>query len=271
MSKTKNNHYVSRWLSRNFKKDGALYCLDCKTKTIERKSEKNLFAIRRLWDQELEDLVSKEFDTKYAPVINSVRKMPFNSVTGDAVSLHKIEDCKIEKALNEFMAKQMFISKTAISGIPVDMLSQVLRITQQNPYKVFVAIINKQVSDCMPFVLADNPLFLDIAITDREQMIYNLCFMFPISERELLIFAKSTDSLECVLRGYHSIHEMNVHMIAQNAVECQVASGNLRYLEMLAEDLELIRKYRKDKNFTIQNIRDGNKKGKSNMKNEEEQ
>lgn len=262
MSKTKNNHYVSRWLSRNFKKEGALYCLDCKTKEIARRSEEKLFAIRRLWDQEIEDTVSREFDTKYAPLISRVRRMPFNSDEKNMLSLHKIEDYKIENELNEFMTKQIFISKIATSGFSVDMLSRSLRAIQQNPYEVYYAIINKKVSERMPLLLADNPIFLDVAITDQEKMIYNPCFMFPISERELLIFAKNMYSLEYVLRGYRSVHEMNVHMIAQNDAECQVASGNREYLKMIADDLEIVKEYRKDRRVTIQNLRDINFKNR---------
>ena len=255
MRKTKNNHYVSQWLIRNFKKDEVLYRLDCKTKKIEIKSEEKLFAKRRLWSEKTEGVVGKEFDTQYAPLIRKIRTFPFESNKKDILVFHRICDKGIAQDLNEFMDKQTMIFKTAVNLVPEADLGMMLSAQEKDIFEVYYGIVNKEISKYTPLLLIDNPVFMDIAIKDAKEMTYELCFMFPISECEILVFAKNLEILTKVFKGYHSIHELNVHMIAQNKAECQIASTNKRYLEMIAGSLEVIKKYRKESKYVIENIR----------------
>jgi len=81
MSKTKNNHYVSRFLIKNFRteKGMPLYELDCSTRKIIERSIENMFSSRRAWSQNTEDAISKKFENSLSKYILNLINLPLQS------------------------------------------------------------------------------------------------------------------------------------------------------------------------------------------------
>jgi hypothetical protein len=72
MGKTKNNHYLSQCISRNFIQNGSrtFWQYDCSTGgPLQPRNIEKLFAKRKIWSQEFENVLSQEWENKFAPLL----------------------------------------------------------------------------------------------------------------------------------------------------------------------------------------------------------
>ena len=190
MSKTAVNHYVSQFIIRNFAPNGEqLYELDLKTGAIRPKSTINLFSGRRLWNQEIENKITKNVENDLARVIKKIRNTPLaeREELFQAQEVYDKSDCNILTRL--MLQSGLFQSKNDKEAIEdyekfIDNSSWI-----QADNQVFYVRIQKRVTASTPLVLIDNNMYICPVYVNGHKILAHVVFVYVISPFELILVA----------------------------------------------------------------------------------
>lgn len=253
MSKTKNNHYLSQCISKNFVKGynpPTFWEYNPNTKETKPKNITKLFAKRRAWGQDLETAISENFETKLAPVLreyaeckiqrlrifgpNGITEPPFNGMV--------ITNEEHRTLLSKLCYQTILLQR--IYSTPDDETEQLLtdfyRI-DNNPLKDLVLSLHEihPLRCQIPLVLTDGMLFICPVPQNNKEHSYHITFMFPISEHRFLLWSSSKTDVDYFCHKYQNIHRLNLCRINQHNKECRIASADKTYLESLIPQIAL--------------------------------
>ncbi len=254
MSKTKNMHYLSQMISRNFTaKDGPRTFLqyDFSTATAEIRNIKNLFSRYKPWGQNLENVLSGDsYENKLAPLLKELVHWPiarqkilgscglveaqFNSVV--------IENEKKKKLISKLLLQNFLLqrsSKRAEDDSDL-ILSHVFDTGIRFPSNLLLVEVHPQYI-CPPLILTDGMVFLFICPDKNKEALGHFGFMFPISERRFLLWVSNADDCGYFCAKYKDINYLNLCRIEQHDKKCIVALAktepNERYLLSLVRQV----------------------------------
>lgn len=240
MSKTKNNHYIPRHIIENFRlPDNPMYVYDFSVRKFSEKSKERLFSGRRLWSQETEDQLNKEIDDKMAHAIASVRKiMPKDEPINSTYFVEIVTDFLLQKIFNKFILQilsfKFYIGKGEESILKSFFASDLK--TSELP--VIYIRVNSKLSELLPYVLIDNMIFIDVLPPENpSESVGEICFVYPISPSELILLGNKNHCIQLIKR-YPTPHLLNMAAIRHQNIECQVACGNKKYLNLLVQSLD---------------------------------
>ena len=71
MSKTKNDHYLSQCISKNFiqNDNNTFWQYDCSRRILQQKNITKLFSRRRVWGQQFEKMINTHMENDIAPIL----------------------------------------------------------------------------------------------------------------------------------------------------------------------------------------------------------
>jgi len=202
---TKNNHFLSRFFTNNFRiiENEPMWVLDCKTGNVSNRktSENKLFAKRNAWTQSLEDAFGA-VENQVSQLISSLLNAPYN-VFQENIKIDTLSE-KYNIMFNYTMQTIMMqISNVnhQMDAYNLSMIKNALEITTEkgifNNYKhPFLVRYNHQRYASEPLVLIDNAVSIYISPLYHNSSPENaVCWFMPISPH-FLAFAGSLYQLE---------------------------------------------------------------------------
>ena len=247
MSNTKNNHYLSQCISKNFAKGynpPTFWEYNPHTKETKPKNITKLFAKRRAWGQDLETAISKNFETKLAPVlreyaeceIQRLRIFGPNGITEPQFNGMVITNGEHRTLLSKLCYQTILLQR--INSNPDDEIEQLLvdfYSIDNNPLKDFVLSLHEihPLKHQIPLILTDGMLFICPVPQNSKKHPYHIIFMFPICEYRFLLWSSCKTDVEYFCHAYQDIHRLNLCRIDQHNKECRIASPNRAYLDFL--------------------------------------
>lgn len=267
MSKSKNRHFVSQCISKNFvapNEQKNFWMYDCKTKQAPVvKSVDRLFSKRRVWNDHFEKLLSSNvYENKLAPILKRFATQEMNhrvSRSDSRVLIQQFAGVVIsndeERNIVTKLLLQPVLLQAALkqSGIEsdVDMLEKFYQADLASQFNV-VLMENNPRCPSVPLVLMDNMLFVFFTPTQVPNTLGKVNYFFPISTYRFLLWTSSKEDCEFFCRKYSNIHELNLERISQQNKECQIATQNKDYLDFLIPQIE---KYQSKEQISIQGQR----------------
>lgn len=254
MSRVKNQHYLSRCISKNFitTNNRTFYEYDCSANNVDKKiKEKNiekLFSARRIWGQDLEQKLGEEFENKLAvilkkyvdieinrprlPLKTHLEEMQFNGQV--------IEEEEDRKILSKLMLQQILLQKknrNMIDDEQEKFLSSCLEYSGGLKGNVVLVEINPLMLSCL-LVLIDAMLFAYfIPNKKNKDNLGHIQFMFPISPSRFLLWGNKPD-MDYFCYKYKNIHYLNLCRIEQQEKKCRIATQDKEYLKLLIEQID---------------------------------
>ncbi len=267
MSKSKNRHYVSQCISKNFAvPDGPknFWMYDCQTKQPPVvKNVDRLFSKRRIWDDSFEKLLSSNaFENKLAPTLKKLvmQELPKPVLRTDSgftvpqfsgVLVTNTEDKNI---LSKLLLQPMLLqvaSKSSDTEIEESKLDNFYQTHLESRLNITL-MENNPCYSLAPFILMDNMLFMFLSPSHSADALGQVNFFFPISIHRFLLWTSTLEDCEFFCRKYSNIHELNLERIAQQNKECQIATQDKTYLDLLIQQVE---KYQSKEQIVIQATR----------------
>ena len=253
MAKTKNMHYLSQCISINFlsnDKPKTFWEYNPETgKTVPKNIEK-LFARRRSWGQELEEVLSgNSYENKMGPLLKelSQKKMKRLRVFGPTgirevqFNAEEIENSEHTKLLSKLLLQIALLQRSVKS--PDEEVEKVLReIFASDGIAINMHLLLVEINPLMPsppLVLIDGMTFHYIVPDLTGKTAGHGCFMFPISERRFLLWISKKEDYTYFAAKYKNIHYLNLCRISQHEKKCRVACANKEYLEQLVQNMSL--------------------------------
>lgn len=250
MSKVKNQHYLSRCISKNFitKDNKKFYEYDCNNKKIKEKNIENLFSARRIWGQDFEQILSKEYENKLSVILNKYANININRVRIPFKShfeetqfnglVVENEDDRI--VLSKLLIQQLLLQKKN-KGMIDDMeeknLSYFFKYSKGIAGNIVLVEINPLMFSC-PLILIDTMSFAYfVPDINKKDIIGHIQFMFPITPYRFLIWGNEED-LNYFCYKYRNIHYLNLCRIEQQEKKCRIATQDKEYLELLVKQID---------------------------------
>lgn len=251
--KKKNMHYLSQCISINFlpnDKSKTFWQYNPETREIVPKNIEKLFARRRSWGQELEEvLAGNSYENKMGPLLKelSQKNMERLRIFGPTgikevqFNAEEIENSEHIKLLSKLLLQIVLLQRSAES--PNEEIEKVLRVffgsneIALNMHLLLVEINPKMSSP--PLVLIDGMPFLYVVPDLTNKTSGHCCFMFPISERRFLLWISKKEDYTYFAAKYKNIHYLNLCRISQHEKKCRVACANREYLEQLVQNMSL--------------------------------
>jgi len=246
MGKTKNNHYLSQCISKNFIQNGSktFWQYDCsKGDTIKPTNIVNLFSRRRIWGQEFENTINKHMENHIAPILKRLSECPVerNRTLGptgfvepqfNGVHIDSKEDCVVLSKL----ILQFLLLQRSNEGQPNSEIEEKLTLFFSHDDNImemplFLIEINPLIN-APPLILTDGMLFTFAAPTTKKNALGHISFAFPINPQRLLIWGIPND-IDFFAAKYANIHQLNLCRIEQHNKRCKIASQDKKYLETL--------------------------------------
>jgi len=246
MSKTKNNHYLSQHISKNFRVNNGMpfWEYDCATQIgPKQRSSKRLFAARNLWGQRMEDTINNEFENDLARELKLLVSCPikrervltckgmeepqFNGII--------INETERRKLLGKLFLQTVFLQRSNAKEKDNNAEKSVIQFLKGNlaiDMNVVLVEINP-LFKCPPLILVDGMLFLVlIPETKNKEKLGHISFFFPISTRRFLFWGGKDDFNYFVLK-FQNINFLNLSRIQQHNKKCKIATQDIEYLERL--------------------------------------
>lgn len=267
MSKSKNRHYVSQCISKNFiAPDGPknFWMYDCETKHAPVvKNIDRLFSKRRVWNDPFEKLLSSDvYENKLAPTLKNLimQELPKPMLRTDSgftvpqFSGALVTNDEDKNILSKLLLQPMLLqvsSKPSDAEIDENMLEQFYQTHLESQFNITL-MENDPRFPSAPFVLMDNMLFVFLSPSQTTDALGRVNFFFPISTHRFLLWTSKREDCEFFCRKYSNIHVLNLERITQQNKECQIATQNKAYLDLLIPQIE---KYQSKEKIIIQGER----------------
>jgi len=246
MSKTKNNHYLSEHISKNFRvnKGMPFWEYDCATQIgPKQRSLDRLFATRNLWGQRMEDTISNAFENDLARELKLL--------VSCSIERKRIITCKgmVEPQFNGIIIKETerrkLLGKLFLQAVFLQRSNA--KEKDNNAEKVAIRFLTSDIDINMNVVLAEiNPLFkypplilvdgmLFIVIvpeTKNKEKLGHISFFFPISTKRFLFWG-GKDDFDYFVYKFQNIDFLNLSRIQQHDKKCKIATQDIEYLKSL--------------------------------------
>ena len=240
---TKNNHYVSIGFAKNFRTQKSdMWKLDCISGHITNRSTsaERLFAGRKLWSQDLEDAYNT-LENQVIPLIDEILLLPFKPVaSSNAVEIEVLPD-KYKKVLDYILQTTILQrantpkSKEVDEEIHSKFFSSELVLPAE---KIYLIRYNQIAFKKTPLVLIDNCVSaVPTPKVNNTPLEYSLAFIIPISPFNCLFFG-NRKQLDFFAPKHINPHNLNIYRILQENKQCQIASQNKQYLEILKSEYQ---------------------------------
>lgn len=256
MSKTKNMHFLSQSISKNFISNGTSNTF-LQYNTISKNTKpvniKKLFSKKHIWSQEFEEILSgNNYENKLAPILKELatRKMEKGvryteqNVQMAQFNVAPICDAEQKQFLDKLILQIVLLQMS--NGVPnsiqvQEVLKEVYKRGIPFPLNILLVEINP-LANYPPLILTDGMLFSFIVPDTREQVLGHVCFMFPISEQRFLLWISHLDDCNFFCKKYSDITFLNLSRIEQHDKKCKIAlhknERNEQYLKDLIEQIE---------------------------------
>ena len=255
MNKVKNQHYLSRCISKNFvtTKNNTFYEYDCgdnnPDKKIREKNINKLFSARRIWGQNIEKKLSEEFENKLAKILKKYANIKINRFRAplnthvkekefNALVIDNEED---KNVLSKLLIQQIMLQKKN-SNVIDDEQEKNLSYFLEYPggLEGNITLVEIHPSIPIPLILIDAMLFFYfIPNSDNTDNWGHIQFMFPISTSRFLLWGNKKD-VEYFCYKYQNIHYLNLCRVAQQEKKCRIATQNKEYLELLIKQINTL-------------------------------
>lgn len=253
MSKVKNQHYLSRCISKNFitTNNSKFYEYDCSESNVDKKiREKNinkLFSARRIWGQDFEKKLSEDFENKLAKILNKYVNIEINryrvsfkthseEMQFNALVIENEEDRNI---LSRLLIQQLLLQKknrNVIDDEQEKILLYCLEHFEGLKGNVILVEINPLIP--IPLILIDAmPFLYFVPDSDKTDSLGHIQFMFPINPSRFLLWGNKLD-VDYFCYKYQNIHYLNLCRIEQQEKKCRIATQDKEYLELLIEQID---------------------------------
>ncbi len=253
--KTKNNHYLSQCISKNFmvKESEPFWEYDFDRNMGPRmKGLERLFAGRRLWAQELEDTIGAEMENRLSGLIKRLAEEPVKRYQSiGKTSINELQfngyviESEEERRILSKLILQTFLMQRNNAREENKNLDHILKeFFKQMDFSDKMNIALLEINPLWyhpPLILVDGMLFSFFVPEkvdrrkdnkDNKESIGHLCFMFPISTERFLIWGNKTDADYFVMR-FQNIDYLNLCRIEQQDKKCKIATQDKIYLESL--------------------------------------
>ena len=253
MSKSKNRHYVSQCISKNFVAPNGhknFWTYDCQTRrTPVVKNIDRLFSKRRVWDDSFEKLLSSNvYENRLAPILKkfATQEMDHRVSCADAgVLIQQFSGVVISNAEERNVVTKLLLQPVLLqaalkqSGIENEakVLEEFYRTEMALQFNV-VLMENNPRWPSVPLLLMDNMLFMFLSPAQSSATLRNVNFFFPISTHRFLLWTSSREDCEFFCRKYNNIHKLNLERIVQQNGECEIATQDKNYLDLLIPQIE---------------------------------
>lgn len=255
--RTKNNHYLSQCISKNFmtQKGEPFWEYDFGRKMGPQvKGIERLFAGRRLWGQELEKTIGAELENQLSGIISRLASEPINRyrhidknrINELEFNGYVIESREERRILSKLILQTFLMQRNNVQEEDIN-ADDILRdffheVDLSDKMNVCLSEINPLMCH-PPLILLDGMLFLFIVPEKRagdkgrgkdKKVLGHICFMFPISTERFLLWGNKEDMDYFALR-YRNIDYLNLCRIEQQGKRCRAATQDKQYLESLIE------------------------------------
>jgi len=246
VSKSKNNHYLSQCISRNFIQNGSktFWQYDCSAgDTMKPKNIAKLFSRRRIWGQNLENTINKYMENQIAPVLKYLSECPVERmrIPGPSGFVEAqfngmyIDNEEYSTVLSKLFLQLILVQRSNEGQSDSEIEEKLAQMFCIDGKIVKMPLFLLEINPLMiapPLVLTDGMLFLFAAPTKQKKSIGQINFAFPISPKRLLIWG-TPDEIDFFAAKYTDIHRLNLYRIEQLSKKCIIASQDKEYLEML--------------------------------------
>ena len=260
MSNTKNMHYLSQMITRNFLPKNGLHTFwmyDPSRGKLETRNIDRLFSKYRPWGQEFEALLSgNQYENRIAPLLKELNQKTMErgrilTRTGveepqfNAVSItDKIEYNLLSKLIFQIVLLQRSGEK------PEPETEKITEELFKRDFNIRFNILLVEIHPlyiCPPLILTDGMLFFFICPDDRRENLGHMGFMFPISEKRFLLYISNKDDFIFFCRKYHNINFLNLCRIEQHEKKCVIALAkterNEAYMKHLIQEIPFFKSH----------------------------
>lgn len=246
MGKTKNNHYLSQHISKNFRvnKGMPFWEYDCATQIgPKQRSLERLFAARNLWDQLMEDTISNAFENDLARELKllvscSIERKRITTCKGMVEPQFNgiiIEETERIKLLGKLFLQTAFLQHSNAKEkdnnaekLPIRFLTSDMDLNMN----VVLVEINPLLTS-PPLILIDGMLFIVFIPEKRnKERLGNFSFFFPISTKRFLFWGGKED-FDYFVYKFQNIDFLNLSRIQQHDKKCKIATQDIEYLKSL--------------------------------------
>ena len=249
MSTTKNNHYLSQCIARNFitNNTASFWQYNCETKgPLVERNIKKLFSKRKAWNQEFENILSRDLENNLAPIVKRLvsctieRKRfvgkGFTEAEFNCIAISDTNECI---QLSKIILQTGIFQMANIAEPEIDTNNGLAKHITGNGLKGLANPILVEINPLMnapPLILIDDMPFLFFTPSQNRDSSGSVAFSFPISPSRFLIWSNDSE-LHYFCRKYHDINFLNLCRIEQNHKKCTIASQNKEYLENLIQTI----------------------------------
>lgn len=250
MKKTKNMHYLSQMISRNFvEKDSPQTFLlyDPFKNQISERNIKKLFSGHKPWGEDFEKKLSgDDYENSLAPILKDLATcyIPKNVIIGPKeIIIAPFNGIVIEEAEKRSMLSKLFFQTVLLQrsnekpdSQTENSIAKMIQADQKlNMCLVLVEI--SSINNSIPLVLTDGLLFPFITPNNRPDSAGSVCFMFPLSEKRFLLWVNGASDANYFVSKYRDINYLNLCRIEQHEKKCKIALAknqrNEKYLNEL--------------------------------------
>lgn len=254
MSIVKNQHYLSRCISKNFiiTNNRTFYEYDCSDYNVDKQiKEKNigkLFSARRIWGQDFEQKLNEEFENKLAVILRkyvNIRinrtRLPLRTHLEEVQFNGRVIESEEDKnILSKLLIQQLLLqkkNKMLIDDEYEKILSSFLQCSGVLKGNIVLVEVNPLALSC-PLILIDSMIYVYfIPNMKNNDNLGHIQFMFPISPSRFLLWGNKQD-IDYFCKKYKNIHYLNLCRIEQQEKKCRIATQDKDYLELLIKDID---------------------------------
>lgn len=256
MSKTKNMHFLSQSISKNFISNGTSNTFlqyNPISKNTKPVNIKKLFSRKHIWSQEFEEILSgNNYENKLAPILKELatREMERGArFTGEDVQMAQFNaapicDAEQKQLLDKLIFQTVLLqmSNGVSDGAQMqEVLKEVYTHGIQLPLNLLLVEVNP-LGHYPPLILTDGMLFHFLAPDLQKQSLGHVCFMFPISEQRFLLWVSQLQDYYFFCQKYADINFLNLSRVEQHDKKCKIAlhknERNEKYLKDLIVQIE---------------------------------
>lgn len=270
MAKTKNMHYLSQMISRNFsEKDSVRTFLlyDPNTRIICDRNINKLFSAHRPWGQDFENVLSgNDYENVLSPILRDLAscKIDRHTIIGPSEITECqfngiiIDDDKQRSALSKLVLQSILLQRSAEKP-QAEIEAKLMEIfTSDFALKMNLGLVEiNPRGNYAPLILTDGLLFSFLCPNNDPKTLGHICFMVPISEQRFLLWVNGKKDFDFFCRKYSNIHYLNLCRIEQHEKKCKIALAknpkNEMYLKGLVSQMA---NFNSDEQVKISIIRD---------------
>lgn len=246
MSKTKNNHYLSQHISKNFRVNMGMpfWEYDCATQIgPKQRSLERLFATRNLWDQQMEDTISNAFENDLARELKLLvscsierkRIITCKDMVEPQFNGIIIKETERRKLLGKLFLQTAFLQRSNAKEKDNNVEKLAIRFLTSDiviNMNVVLAEINP-LFKFPPLILVDGMLFIVfVPETKNKEKLGHISFFFPISTKRFLFWG-GKDDFDYFAYKFQNIDFLNLSRIQQHDKKCKIATQDIEYLKSL--------------------------------------